>query len=91
MKREMSQCCGIKQYTHTHTHTNTGVTTNRRDIIIKNNKEKTCTLIDAAIPADRNVVQKRSGKEVNIQEFVYRDTANVEPKVYDCTRLEPLE
>jgi hypothetical protein len=71
--------------THTHTHTNTGVTTNRRDIIIKNNKEKTCTLIDVAIPADRNVVQKRSGKEVNIQEFMHRDTANVEPKVYDCT------
>jgi len=27
------------------------------DIIIKNKKEKTCTLIDVAIPADRNVVQ----------------------------------
>ena len=29
---------------------------NRPDIIIKNNKEKTCTLIDVAIPADRNVI-----------------------------------
>jgi len=36
------------------------VTTNRPDIIIKNNKEKTCTLIDVAIPADRNVVQKEA-------------------------------
>ena len=27
----------------------------------------------------------RSGKEVKIQEFVYRDTANVEPEMYDCT------
>jgi hypothetical protein len=28
------------------------------DIMIKNKKEKTLTLIDVAIPADRNVVQK---------------------------------
>ena len=34
------------------------VTENRPDIIIKNKKEKTCTLIDVAIPTDRNVVQK---------------------------------
>ena len=33
---------------------------NRPDIIIKNKKEKTCTLIDVAIPADRNVVQKEA-------------------------------
>ena len=32
------------------------------DIIIKNNKEKTSTLIDVAIPADRNVVQKEGEK-----------------------------
>jgi hypothetical protein len=35
------------------------VTANRPDIIIKNKKEKTCMLIDVAIPADRNVVQKK--------------------------------
>ena len=28
---------------------------------------------------------KGSGKEVKIQEFMYRDTANVEPKMYDHT------
>ena len=28
---------------------------------------------------------KGSGKEVKIQQFVYRDTANVEPEMYDCT------
>jgi len=38
-----------------------------------------------AIPADRNVVQKGSGKEVEIQEFMYRDTTNVEPAMYDYT------
>jgi len=66
-------------------HTDREVTANRPDIIIKNKKEETCTLIDVAIPADRNVVQKGSGKEVKIQELMYRDTANVEPEMYDCT------
>ena len=41
-------------------HTDREVTANRPDIIIKNKKEKTCTLIDVALPADRNVVQKEA-------------------------------
>jgi hypothetical protein len=61
MRREMSQCYGIKQYTQTYRE----VTANRPDILIKNNKEKTCTLIDVAIPADRNGA-KGSGEEVKI-------------------------
>ena len=28
---------------------------------------------------------KGSGKEFKIQQFVYRDTTNVEPEMYDCT------
>ena len=40
-------------------HTDREVTANRLDIIIINKKEKTCTLIDVAIPAERNVVQKK--------------------------------
>jgi len=40
-------------------HTNRDVTANRPDIIIKNKKEKICTLIDVAKPADGNVVQNR--------------------------------
>jgi len=28
-------------------------------------KEKTCTVIDIAIPADRNVMQKEAGKKIN--------------------------
>jgi hypothetical protein len=31
------------------------VTANRPDIIITNKKEKTCIIIDATIPADRNL------------------------------------
>ena len=44
-------------------HTDRKVTATRPDIIIKNKKDKTCTLIDVQIPADRNVdkrKQKRS-------------------------------
>ena len=33
-------------------------------MIIKNKKEKTCTLIDVAIPADRNVAQKEAEKKL---------------------------
>jgi hypothetical protein len=33
-------------------------------LLIKNKKEKTCTLTDVAIPADRNVVQKEAEKKL---------------------------
>ena len=45
-------------------HTDREVTANRPDIIIKNKKDKTCTLIDVAILADRNVVQKEVEKKL---------------------------
>ena len=45
-------------------HADREVTANRPDIIIKNKKDKTCTLIDVAIPADRNVVQKEAEKKL---------------------------
>ena len=38
-----------------------------------------------AIPADRNVVQKEAEKKLKKQAFMYRDTTNVEPQMYDCT------
>jgi hypothetical protein len=44
-------------------HTDREVRANRPDIIIKNKKEKTCTLVDVAIPADRNIVQKEAEKK----------------------------
>ena len=63
------------------------VTANRPDKIIKDKKkrEKTFTLTDVAIPAGRNVVQNGNRKEVKIQQFMYKDTTNVEPEMYDCT------
>ena len=45
-------------------HTDREVTANRPDIIIQNKKEKTCTSIDVAIPADRNAVQKEAEKKL---------------------------
>jgi len=48
-------------------HTDREVTANRPDIIIKNKKEKICTLIDVVIPADRNVVQKEAEKKLKYE------------------------
>jgi len=45
-------------------HTGREVTANRPDIIIENKIEKTCTLIDVAILADRNVVQNEAEKKL---------------------------
>jgi len=45
-------------------HTDREDTANRPDIIIKNNEEKTCTLIDVAIPAYRNVTKKEAEKKL---------------------------
>ena len=45
-------------------HTDREVTANRPDITIKNKEEETCTLIDVAITADRNVVQKEAEKKL---------------------------
>jgi hypothetical protein len=39
-------------------------TANKLDIIIKNKKEKTCILIDVAIPADRSVTQTEAEKKL---------------------------
>jgi hypothetical protein len=46
-------------------HTDNEVTANGSDIIITITKEKTCILIDVAIPADRNVMQKEAEKKLN--------------------------
>ena len=50
-------------------HTDREVTENRPDIIIKNKKEITCTLIDVAIPTDRNAVQKEAEKKLKYKSF----------------------
>jgi len=64
-------------------HTDREVIANRPDIIIKNVKENTCTLIDVAIHADRNVVQKEAEKKLKCKSLCIE--TNVEPEMYDNT------
>jgi hypothetical protein len=40
------------------------VLANRPDIIIRNKKDKTCLLIDVAIPSDKNVIQNEAEKKL---------------------------
>jgi hypothetical protein len=40
-------------------HTDREVTANMPDIIIKNKKDKTCTLIDVAIPTDKMLGKRK--------------------------------
>ena len=46
-------------------HTDREVIANRPDIIIKNKKKKTCTVIDVAVPTDRNDVLKVAEKKLH--------------------------
>jgi hypothetical protein len=74
-------------------HTDREVTANRPDTTIKNQKEKTCKLIDVAISADRNIFQKEAEKKLKCKSLGI-DTKNVEPEVYDYTSkywMEPME
>jgi hypothetical protein len=52
---------------------NQGIQTDREvlangpDIIVKNKKDKTCLLIDVAIPSDKNVIQKEAEKKLKFK------------------------
>jgi hypothetical protein len=67
-------------------HTDREVTVNRSDIVIKNKRDRTRILIDGAInTSGHNCHAKGSRKGTKIQEFMYRDTTNVEHDVHGCT------
>jgi len=74
-------------------HTDREVTVNRPDIIIKNKKEKTCTLIDVAIPADRNVVQKEAAKKLKYKSLfiemqrMWNLKCTIVPVIIGATRI----
>jgi hypothetical protein len=44
------------------------VLANRPDIAVKN-KDRTCLLIDVAVPSDRNIIQKDDSEEIKIQQY----------------------
>jgi len=62
--KKMLQCYRIKGYTHAE------ITMNRPDIIIKTKKEKTCILINVAIPTDRIVMQMEIEKKLNTRVYL---------------------
>ena len=66
-------------------YTDREVIANRSDIKIKNKKEKTWTLIDVAIPADRNAVPKEAEKKLKYKSFGIEVKGIVEPEMYDYT------
>jgi hypothetical protein len=88
-------------HTHTHTpvceqedvialwnqgvHANREVTVSRPDIIIKNKKENTCILMDEAIPAAKNVIQKEAEKELK-----YKSLCMVVPPMWDMKSVSVL-
>jgi hypothetical protein len=51
-------------------HTDSEFTANSPDIIMQIKQVKTCTLIDVAIPTDRNVVQKEAEKKINTRVYI---------------------
>ena len=66
-------------------HTDREVTANRSDIIIENKKRENMHGDRCGSNHRQKCCAKGSRKEVKIQEFVYRDTTNVETEMYDCT------
>jgi hypothetical protein len=66
-------------------HTDREVTANRPDIIIIIIIKKNMHTDRCGNTHRQKCCAKGSGKEVKIQEFVYRDTTNVEPEMYNYT------
>ena len=65
-------------------HTDREVTAKGPDII-KNKKRENMHTDKWGSTRSQKCCAKGSGKEVKIQEFMYRDTTNVETEMYDCT------
>jgi hypothetical protein len=66
-------------------HTDREVTANRPVIIIKNKKRENTHTDRCGNNQRQKYCAKGRGKEVEIQEFMYRDITNVEPEMYDYT------
>jgi hypothetical protein len=50
--------------------TDRNIPNNKPDIIIRDNEERTCMLIDVAIPGDRNVIKKGTEKIVKYKDLI---------------------
>jgi len=49
--------------------TNTTIPIKKPDIIIRDNEEGICVVIDAAISGDRNIIKKEAGKILKYKDF----------------------
>jgi hypothetical protein len=65
--------------------THTDVTAIRPDLIIKNKKDYRCTLDRCGNTRRQECHANVSGEKAKIQQFMYRDTTNVEHEMYDYT------
>jgi len=61
---------------------------NKPDIIIRDNKQGTCLLIDSAIPGDRNVIKKDAEKILKCKDLIIeiQRMRNVKTKVAPVTK-----
>ena len=66
-------------------HTDREVTANRPDIIIKNKQRENMHTDRCGKTRRQKCYARGREKEFKIQEFLYSDTTNVEPEMYDCT------
>ena len=53
---------------------------NKPDIIVHNENTRECHIIDIAVPACRNIVQKKGGKNYQVQRTKYQITKMLELK-----------
>jgi hypothetical protein len=53
------------------------VLANRPDIFVKNKKDRTCLLVDVAVPSDKNVIQKEVEKKLKYKNSKYKNLANL--------------
>ena len=66
-------------------HTDREVTVNRPNVTIKIKKSENMHTDRCGNTRRQKCCAKGSGKEVKIQEFMYRDTTIVEPEIYEYT------
>jgi hypothetical protein len=61
---------------------------NKPDIIIRNNKQGTCTIIDVTIPGNRNVIKKEAQKILKYKDLIIEIQRmwNVKAQVIPVTR-----
>ena len=64
-------------------HTDREISANRPDIVIKNNRDKKCALIDVAIPSDKNTskkISKKVSKYKDLEIEISRERGRWRPK-----------